>query len=164
MRYLAIFLLVLTLAMPAFAGDAVPFGGEINSNIKNYNRETTKLATSGALGDGAVKELAKKGFKTIIDLRTKAEGTASEKESVEKASMAYFNIPVTGKGVNDKQLAEFTKIFESAKGPVLLHCASANRAGAMLTRYYLSKGMARGAAFERGRAIGIKPSLEATIK
>lgn len=163
-KNLIIFLLLLTFPISACADEKVPFANEIKSEIKNYNRATTTLATSGALGEGAVKELSKKEFATIIDLRTEREGTASEKSAVETSKMTYINIPVTGDGISDEQLANFTKVYEIAKKPILLHCGSGNRVGAMLTRYYLSKGMEKDLAFERGRTAGMKPTLEKTIK
>ena len=164
MKNLIIFLLVLTLPISACADEKVPFANELESEIKNYNKATTTLATSGALGEGAVQELAEKGFATIIDLRTQKEGTSSEETEVSTSKMTYINIPVTGDGISDEQLANFTKAYEMAKKPILLHCGSGNRVGAMLTRYYLSKGMEKDLAFERGRTAGMKPALEKTIK
>ena len=158
-------LLVMTalLAIISHASTQVPFGNEIKT-VKNYNRATTQLATSGSLNEGSVQELAQHGFKTIIDLRTEAEGTASEKTAVESAGMTYINIPVTGAGVDAEQLATFINAFEQAATPVLLHCASGNRAGAMWTTYRLHKGIAADIAFGEGRTAGMQPSLEEKIK
>ena len=158
-------LLILTalLAIASHAGTQVPFGNEIKT-VKNYNRATTQLATSGSLDEGSVQELAQHGFKTIIDLRTEAEGTASEKVAVESAGMTYINIPVTGSGIDTEQLATFVKAFEQAATPVLLHCASVKRAGAMWTAYRLHKGVTTNIAFEEGRTAGMQPSMEEKIR
>ncbi len=164
MKYLFVLPCFLVLTSPAFADIQVPFGTEIQSPIKNYNRATPTLATSGIIGKGGVKELAKKGFATIIDLRTENEGTAEEKKNVESAGMNYINIPVTGAGINNKQLAAFTESIEKAQTPVLVHCASGNRVGALWTTYRLSKGIDSEIAFEEGRTAGMQPFLEEKVK
>jgi uncharacterized protein (TIGR01244 family) len=164
MKNIVTLLFVLTFVSPASADFQVPFGNEINSPIKNYNRATPTLATSGTIGEGGVEELAKKGFATIIDLRTKDEGTAHEKKAVEATGMSYINIPVTGAGINNEQLAAFSKAFEEAQTPVLVHCASGNRVGALWTTYRLSKNINSKLAFEEGRTAGMKPSMEQKVK
>ena len=164
MKYLFILSCFLVLTSPAFADIQVPFGNEIQSPIKNYNRATPTIATSGTIGKGGVKELAKRGFVTIIDLRTENEGTAEEKKNVELAGMNYINISVTGAGINYKQLAAFTETIEKAQQPVLIHCASGNRVGALWTTYRLSKGIDSEIAFEEGRTAGMQPILEEKVR
>ena len=166
MKY--IFSLLYTLVLISTAASAadiqVPFGNEMRSPIKNYNRATPTMATSGTIDTGGVNELAEKGFATIIDLRTENEGTAEEKKSVESAGMRYINIPVTGAGINHEQLVAFTRIIEKAQTPVLVHCASGNRVGALWTTYRLSKGINSEIAFEEGRTAGMKPFLEEKVR
>lgn len=166
MKYIIIFLVVIifSFAESAFSAGQIPSDGEVSSYIANYNRASPELATSGRLESGAVEALSKEGFATIIDLRTKFEGVEGERREVESAGMNYINIPVTGEGVDDMQLSSFSQSFETANKPVLVHCASGNRVGAMLTRYYISKGIPSEVAFERGRAIGMSSSLEKKIR
>lgn len=161
-RYL-ITLLLISYSIVTQANDQTPFGNQIKATT-NYNRATTQVATAGALREGGVQELAEQGFKTIIDLRTEAEGTNAEKQAVMAAGIHYINIPVTGAGISDKQLLEFTSAIERAATPVLLHCASGNRAGAMWTAYRLSKGITPDIAFEEGRTAGMQISMEEKIK
>lgn len=156
-------IMTLLLAVVSYASTQVPFGNEIKS-VKNYNRATTQLATSGSLGEGSAQELAQHGFKTIIDLRTEAEGTSSEKTAAESAGMTYINIPVTGAGIDAEQLATFIKAFEQATTHILLHCASGNRAGAMWTTYRLYQGIPAEIAFEEGRTAGMQTSLEEKVR
>ena len=155
------FLVFITTSSMAFAADQVPFASDITSVVKNYNRATPLLATSGRLGEGAVKELAQKGITTIIDLRGVEEGSTQEKALAEQNSVTYINIPVNGMTVtDDKILADLTKILDEINTPTLLHCGSGNRVGALLTQYYLNKGQSKDVAFEKGRTAGMKPSLE----
>jgi uncharacterized protein (TIGR01244 family) len=97
-------------------------------------------------------------------LRTEAEGTASEKKAVESMGMSYINIPVTGAGINNEQLAAFSNAIEDVQTPILVHCASGNRVGAIWTTYRLRKGINSEIGFEEGRPAGMKPSLEEKVK
>lgn len=158
----SIVLLNLLIFGAAHASEQAPFGNQVSA-VKNYNRATSQIATSGVIGDG-VQALAQHGFKTIIDLRTEAEGTHEEKVAVEAAGMHYVNIPVTGAGINDEQLAAFTKAIEAADTPVLVHCASGNRAGALWATYRMSQGVAPAIALEEGRTAGMSAAMEANVK
>ena len=146
----------------AYATNQTPFGNQVSA-VKNYNRATSQIATSGVIGENGAETLAEKGFKTIIDLRTQGEGTDDEKLAVETAAMHYINIPVTGEGINEKQLAAFAEAIENAEMPALVHCASGNRAGAMWAAYRISKGVSPEIAIEGGRAAGMQPEMEQKI-
>lgn len=157
----SIVLLSLLFFGTAHASGQAPFGNQV-SEVKNYNRATSQIATSGVIGEG-VSALAANGFKTIIDLRTEAEGTHEEQLAVEAAGMRYVNIPVTGAGINAEQLAAFTKAIEATETPVLVHCASGNRAGALWATYRMSKGVAPAIALEEGRTAGMSEAMEANV-
>lgn len=162
-----VFIIAAALVVGSFgaqACDRVPFASELKSDITHYNRAAHSLATSGKLGEGAVEELAANCVDAIIDLRTEKEGTADEKSKAEAAGLRYVNVPVTGAGVDDDQLEAFSRAYETMDGAVLLHCGSGNRVGAMLTRYYLSKGMSEVDAFELGRTAGMSPVLEEKVR
>lgn len=142
----------------------VPFGNQISGEILNYNRARTNLATSGAVGPGGVAALKAAKFKTIIDLRTEAEGTADESAQVKKAGMTYHNISINGKqGIQKAHVTAFAKIYEAAAGPTLLHCASGNRAGALWTAYRMTKGIPGSIAIDEGRTAGMGAELEAQV-
>jgi uncharacterized protein (TIGR01244 family) len=147
----------------SYASDQIPFGNQVSS-IKNYNRATSQIATSGLIGDKGAELLAEHGFKTIIDLRTPAEGINKEKQAAETVALHYINIPVTGEGINQKQLTAFRKAIENTAKPVIVHCASGNRAGAMWVAYRISQGLAPEIAIEEGKAAGMKPEMEQKIR
>ena len=83
----------------------VPFGHQVYQ-VQNYSRITEQIAISGMIIDGGVPALAATGIKTIIDLRTKNEGTVEEKALVDRAGMTYINIPTTVAGITKEQFAE----------------------------------------------------------
>ncbi len=118
MKYILTFLAVITFSNISFAADQVPFGSDISSYIKNYNRASTLLATSGVLGEDAIIELAEKGIATVINLRTENEGSKEEGVQVEKAGIKYINIPVSADTItDDKILSDFTAAIDNIKEP-----------------------------------------------
>ena len=141
----------------------VPFGHQVVA-VQNYSRATEQIAISGLISDGGVPALAATGFKTVIDLRTKNEGTAEEKALVDLAGMVYVNIPTTVAGITKEQVAEFTKVVESAQTPVLIHCGSGNRASAMWASYRITKGVDPEVAIEEARKTGLRPPLEEKLR
>ncbi len=154
------------ISLPAHAATLqVPFGDKVSRAVVNYNRTRPHIATAGLLRDGGLAEVKALGFTTIIDLRTPPEGTALEKAEVEAAGLRYLNIPV-GKGApSDKQVREFGALIEDATNyPVLVHCVSANRVGAMWTLYRVMKGIPFPIAVEEGRTVGLKPKRENAVR
>lgn len=165
MKYLfALMTLVIVMfATTTQATERVPFGHQIVP-VQNYSRATEQIAISGLIGDGGAQALAAHGFKTIIDLRTSTEGTADEKALVDLSGMNYINIPMTVAGISDEQLAAFTKAIETAQAPILVHCGSGNRAGAMWASYQISKGVDPEIALAAGRKAGMRPPMEEKVR
>ena len=152
-------------ALAQSAPPQVPFGDQGGELAVNYNRLRPHIATAGLLKEGAIPKLKAMGFTSAVDLRGPDEGTASEKEAVESAGLRYFNIPVTDGLPTESQIAEFARIVEDARNaPLVIHCASANRVGAMWTMYRIWEGVPPEIAFEEGRTIGLQPNREAEIR
>ena len=161
---LALFALVA--ATPALAGPAqAPFGDRVSAAIVNYDRASPVIATAGLLKGNAVAEAKALGFKTILDLRGPDEGIAVERAAAEAAGIAYLNIPVTTKAPTESQIPAFAEIVEDpANWPVLVHCVSANRAGAIWALYRAYRGVPPEVAVEEGRAAGLRTSREAAVR
>jgi uncharacterized protein (TIGR01244 family) len=155
--------LLMVLAGTANAKDKVPYATQVN-DLMRYQRVTPEIATSGALTNDSIKELAKHSFRTVIDLRPEVENTQKEKLAVEAENMLYVNIPVTNDGIDDAQLAAFKQAIAQASPPILLHCATGNKAGAMWASYRLSEGISPGIALKEGRASGMNLGFEQKIK
>lgn len=108
------------------------------------------------------------GYKTVINLRPDTEpGFAWEPAAVKAAGMSYVSIPVAGAaGLTKDNVILLDAALKSAeaKGPVLLHCASGNRIGAMLTlRAVWLEGKDPAAALAFGEASGLT-HLEPQVK
>jgi uncharacterized protein (TIGR01244 family) len=153
-------------ALPGVASSAeVPFGDKVGASVVNYDRTTPFIATAGLLQEGAVAELKALGFTAILDLRGPEEGTAAERAAVEAAGLKYFNIPVTDRAPTDEQVRQFAVLAEDpANYPLMVHCVSANRSGAIWTLYRVSRGVPFEIAIEEGRTAGLKPSREQAVR
>lgn len=103
--------------------------------------------------DAELLALVKKaGFTTIVDMRGPTEDRGmDEAAEVAALGMSYITLPIDGANdVTYENAAALDKILAAADGPVLLHCASGNRVGAL---YALSQKMA-GASNEDALAAG----------
>lgn len=143
----------------------VPSQHEIGGLVINYRRLRPQIATGGLIRDGALPRLKALGFATIVDLRGPEEGAAVEKQAAQAAGLRYINIPVTEGLPSAAQLIEFGRVIEDPKNfPVLVHCASANRVGAMWALYQAHAGKTLEMALAEGRAIGMRPEREADVR
>jgi len=112
-----------------------------------------RQAFSTGQPDSEVLAIAKDaGFTTVVDMRRATEDRGMDEAAVVASmGMRYITLPVDGaNGVTYENAAELDKIMAAADGPVLLHCASGNRVGAL---YALSEKMA-GASNEEALAAG----------
>ncbi len=83
-----------------------------------------------------IEAAARAGFRTVINLRTEQEaGFEWERQAVEDLGMRYVLIPVAGaQGLTRENVERVDAALAEARaaGPVLLHCGSGNRIGALL--------------------------------
>jgi len=110
-------------------------------------------------------ELAKQqGIKTVINLRPAAEQPEFDEEGLVRGlGLEYVHVPIAGVGgFDDATITRAREALSSAEGPVLLHCASANRVGAVWIPWrVLDGGRTVDEAIAEARTIGLKtPELE----
>ena len=148
MRALVLALLLLGDELPATVDPAA---------IPNYTRVRPGLAVAGKPSPAALAHLKEQGFKTVIDLRQESEGLADEKASVEGQGLRYVSVPMTSASFS---LADALKVKgvldDPASGPVLLHCAAANRAGGVFAVIEAKSGKSPEQAIEEGKKAGLK--------
>ncbi len=92
------------------------------------------ITVSGQPDEQALGVFADSGYTTVIDLRGSGENRGfDEKAAVEGLGMSYVPLPIeSGEQISFESAAELTRLIEAADGPVLLHCGSGNRVGALL--------------------------------
>jgi uncharacterized protein (TIGR01244 family) len=130
-----------------------------------------RLADVYLAGQPTAEDLAqakKDGIKTVINLRPDAEiKTFDERQAAEAAGLAYVHIPFAGADeATDAVFDEARKQLKAAKRPILLHCGTANRVGAVWLPYrVLDDGLTLDAALAEAKTIGLRtPALEAKAK
>jgi uncharacterized protein (TIGR01244 family) len=113
-------------------------------------------------------EAKRLGIKTVLNLRPDAELKGfDERAAVEAAGMTYVHIPIAGPDdLTDETFDKAREQLKKAERPLLLHCASANRVGAVWLPYrVLDEGIAYDAALAEAKTVGLRnPAMEARAK
>lgn len=122
------------------------------------------LTTAGQPDAAAFRVFAEQGYKAVIDLRTEGEDRGLDEAAVVSGlGMEYVNLPITGDDITFAKADELADLLSQYEGPVLLHCGSANRVGALLALDKVAKGMDAETAIEEGRLAGLS-SLEGKVR
>lgn len=137
-------------------------GGEVPASldpavVPNYKALRPGLAVAGKPTAEALGKLKDQGFKTVIDLRSEAEGLAEEKAIVEGQGLRYVSVPMTAATMSLADALKVKSVLDDpASGQILLHCASSNRVGGVLAVLDAKAGKPVEEALEAGRAAGLK--------
>lgn len=104
-------------------------------------------------------QLEQCGIKTVINLRTDQERKDfDERTRVTGLGLVYQHLPWNGVDqLTDEVFARTRELLAKAERPILLHCASANRVGAVWIPWrVLDGGLDLEAAVAEARQIGLK--------
>ena len=99
------------------------------------------------------------GVKTIINLCPSRETPPDEARLVQELGMHYFNIPVAGpQDLTENKARELGEVVNNCDyHPVLIHCMSGNRVGAMLAlKAYFVDAKSPKEALDAGREAGLR--------
>lgn len=119
------------------------------------------LAAAGQPSAAQLAEIARAGARTVVDLRAAPEPRGyDEAAAVRAAGMEYVLIPVTPATLDDAAFTRFLGVVrDPSKRPLLVHCATANRVGALFLPYFLiDEKMPEDAALQLAQEIGLKSS------
>jgi uncharacterized protein (TIGR01244 family) len=153
------------LAAVAQQGGEVARADRMSPAVTRYSRVTPQIAAAGLLREGALAELKSLGFAMVIDLRGPDEGAEHERRSAAMVALRYENIPVTAEIPADAQIVAFARLVEDAGNhPLLVHCASASRVGAMWALYRAARGVPFDVALAEARAIGLQGARERAVR
>lgn len=142
-----------------------PYGDKVSAVFSNYSRASPYIGTAGVVRGGGFEEAKALGFKTIINLNTAQEGAEEEAEAVMAAGLSYVSIPVSGLAPVAEQVSEFAQhVRDPNNYPILVHCVSANRVGAIWALYRAAAGVPAEIAVQEGRTVGLKPSREVAVR
>jgi uncharacterized protein (TIGR01244 family) len=132
---------------------------------RTFRNPAEDLYTGGQPTAEQLQQAATAGITTVIDLRQPTEDRGFD-ETATAASLGlhYVRIPVGGAaGLTPAKVQALQAALAQANGPVLLHCASGNRVGALLALMKAQQGASTEQALQFGREAGMT-SLEAQTR
>jgi len=135
--------------------------------LPNAKQPAPGLLTGGQPTEADLRAAAAAGYKTVINLRPGSEMAGiDESGQVESLGMHFISIPIGGAAdlteENARRLDRAMATSESM--PMIIHCASGNRVGALLAlRANLIQGKSANEALAFGKAAGLT-SLEDAVK
>ena len=126
--------------------------------MKNPRAMHADLMTGGQPSLDDLSRLKEDGFGVIVDLRTERESRGfDEAEEVGKLGMHYVQIPVSvPDGLSRENAEHLHDVLGQAESPVLVHCGSGDRVGALMAlRAYYVEGQSSEASLALGQDAGL---------
>jgi tyrosine-protein phosphatase SIW14 len=92
--------------------------------LPDFRKVNEQLYRGGQPTAAGLRNLAKLGVKSVIDLQAPGESRIKEKDLVESLGMRYFSLPMgQGFGVDPEQIHATLKLLDKPEhGPVFVHC------------------------------------------
>lgn len=118
----------------------VSFKGYIE--IENFQKVSEKLYRGAQPTNKGLRDLAKNGVKTIVNLRSHQKKEILKETLFAKLyGMKVVNLPISpGIGPSEEQMHQFFNIIDKSKGPVFVHCFQGqDRTGIMSALYRVKK-------------------------
>jgi uncharacterized protein (TIGR01244 family) len=162
MRF-ALIAAALMFAAPAFADEPIKFPEKVQrTDFQSVIADAGPLYVAGQPSEAGLRDMAAKGVKTVINLRTQREMDNRQQVPYDEAALAkelginYVHIPLGGPDTpyTPEAVEKFAKAFEGADSKVLLHCTVGWRASHMWAAYLVKhKGLSEAEAVKQASAI-----------
>jgi len=130
-------LVVLTLSITAYAAGQTQTA---NKDLPNFFRVSSNIYRGGQPTAEGIRQLAKMGIKTIVDLRDTGEAR-TEAKWASSAGIRFINVPLgSWFRPKDPDVARVLAVIDSKPDqPVFIHCKrGADRTGTMIAVYRIS--------------------------
>ena len=152
----------------SLVGLAAISGGSSMTTLSKRADPLAGITTSAQPDRVSLRALAAAGYSAVIDLRAADEDRGFDEAGlVEDLGMSYIALPVAGAAdANFQNASALDRLLAGVDGPVLIHCASGNRAGALLALRAKLNGADNEAALDLGRKAGLtqlEPAVEARL-
>jgi uncharacterized protein (TIGR01244 family) len=149
------------------ASAANRFDEDALKGLPNVSYHAAGMVASGGIGADDIDTLKRAGIRVVIDLREDEETPDfDEAAAVAAAGMSYQNLPIDGAaGLTPEHVEQFDRMIAAAGDqPLLIHCGSSNRVGALIAlRAVTLQGQPVEAAIETGKSWGLK-GLEPAVR
>ncbi len=126
-----------------------------------------QITVTGQIAPEQFEEAAQQGFKSVLNLRAPDEEgyLPDEAQRAEAAGLHYSSIPVKKEEISDELTTGVLKEIDELPKPVLVHCASGMRAGAMAFMHMATReGMSAEKAMSRAQESGFDCNSEPQLK
>jgi len=128
--------------------------------LPNGKLPMARVLTGGQPNAEQLAAIADLGYRTVVNLRTPEEPSpfANERSAVQALGMRYVAIPVAGAaGLTGANVDALSRLLgDDSAYPVVIHCASGNRVGALIALDAAKEGgKAAQEALELGLAAGL---------
>ncbi|MEX0820395.1 MAG: protein tyrosine phosphatase family protein [Pirellulaceae bacterium] len=132
-----------------------------------------EVTVGGQPSGDKLEQLAKDGFKTVVNLRTEGEedqplSPNAEGEKVRELGMEYVHFPVSRDEMSPELEDEFRQRLPSFATPVFVHCGSGKRAGAFVVMdKAIKEGWSGEATLQRAEEMGFEcnvPEIKEFVK
>ena len=116
-----------------------------------------KTVSAGQPDSAVLSTFAEAGYVAVVDLRTDKEDRGfDEPATVMGLGMSYVSMPINSEvDINFEKAAELDQIISGFNGPVLVHCASGNRVGALFALNNKAQGSSDEEAIAAGKTAGM---------
>lgn len=122
------------------------------------------VSTAGQPDEAGFKVFAEQGYAAVIDLRTAAEDRGMDEPAVvEGLGMDYVSLPIGRDGITFANARALQDLINGYDEPVLVHCGSANRVGALFALSAYEETGDVDKALEAGKAAGLS-GLEPVVQ
>ncbi len=110
-----------------------------------------------------IRQAAQEGFKSLVNMQTRDETAKlkmkpqEEGQEAEDAGLAYLHEPVDGADLSDSVVDEFRRKAAELPAPMLVHCASGKRSGAMVMMHVgCEQGMTGDEVIQKAEEMGFE--------
>lgn len=129
-------LLAVFLIVGGYAVADSPPAGSAETEVLQFKNARTPLegvTSGGQPTEDEFRRAADLGYKTVVNLRTDGEEIPFDEPALlESLGLKYAHLPIAGAdGITPENAAALAEILGEAEHPVLLHCGSGNRVGAL---------------------------------
>lgn len=133
---------------------------ETIDGIRNFTSVDPTIACAGATEARVMPELARRGYKAVINLRQATEeGAAIEetRKAAESSGIRFIHLPLNPQQPEASTADAFIKVMaDPTNQPTFINCASANRVAALLmTKRMLVDGWSEARALEEAKLVGL---------
>lgn len=159
MKHFLLFVLLLTCAVAQAEDASHTILVDLERVVEAGKAEPVDgMSSAGQPDRAALDVFAKSGYATIIDMRGPDEdrGIDNFESVVESLGMHYVAFPIVDEeDISFEKAGKLDALIKASDGPVLLHCKSGNRVGAMLALRQSLAGADEETAIRYGRDAGM---------